>query len=136
MELTDSLQRRRPALMPFPDLTSTNPAAFNLGITRSSRRKPPEPLVFSIDRSLGRKKVPEALRAAGLDVRVHDELFAQATEDVAVLAAKLRFLQYHILALTGDEAATLIWSAMGAMTRLRRRYAKAALLRRSRADLE
>src|SRR5262249_5105997 len=51
----------------------------------SSRRKPPEPLVFFIDRSLGRKKVPDALRAAGLDVRVHDELFPQATEDVVWL---------------------------------------------------
>src|SRR5438876_7899284 len=52
----------------------------------SSRRKPPESLVFFIDRSLGRKKVPEALRAAGLDIRVHDELFPQATQDVVWLA--------------------------------------------------
>jgi hypothetical protein len=35
----------------------------------SSRRKPPEPLVFFIDRSLGRKKVPDALRAAGVEIR-------------------------------------------------------------------
>src|SRR5688572_3484619 len=48
----------------------------------SSRRKPPEPLVFFIDRSLGRKKVPEALRAAGVEIRVHDELFPQGTLDV------------------------------------------------------
>jgi PIN like domain len=69
--------------------------------------------------------VPEALRAAGLDIRVHDELFPQATQDIvwlteagaqrwvvitrddrirynqlekqAVLAAKLRFLQHHVL---------------------------------------
>src|SRR5438876_8403358 len=51
----------------------------------SSRRKPPESLVFFIDRSLGRKKVPEALRAAGLDIRVHDELFPQATQDAVWL---------------------------------------------------
>jgi len=30
--------------------------------------------------------VPEALRAAGLDIRVHDELFPQATQDVVWLA--------------------------------------------------
>jgi hypothetical protein len=29
--------------------------------------------------------VPEALRAAGLDIRVHDELFPQATQDVVWL---------------------------------------------------
>src|SRR5947208_14647121 len=129
----------------------------------SSRRKPPEPLVFFIDRSLGRKKVPEALRAAGLDVRVHDEQFAQATEDVgwlteaaakrwvvitrddrirynqlekqAVLAGKLRFFSITSSALTGDEAATLILAAVSSMTRLCRQYAKADLLPRSRADL-
>jgi hypothetical protein len=41
----------------------------------SSRRKPPESLVFFVDRSLGRKKVPEVLRAASVEIRVHDELF-------------------------------------------------------------
>src|SRR5438132_13386893 len=51
----------------------------------SSRRKPPEPLVFFIDRSLGRRKVPDALRAAGVDVRVLDELFPQATPDITWL---------------------------------------------------
>jgi len=46
----------------------------------SSRRKRPE--VF-VDRSLGRRKVPDALRAAGLDVTViaHDDVFAQDTDD-------------------------------------------------------
>jgi len=29
--------------------------------------------------------VPEALRAAGVDIRVHDELFPQGTEDVVWL---------------------------------------------------
>lgn len=118
----------------------------------SSRRKPPEPLVFFIDRSLGRKKVPQALRAAGLDVRVHDELFPQATEDVvwlteaglqrwvvitrddrirynqlekqAVLAARLRFFSITSSSLTGDEAASLILSAMRAMSRLCRQHAR------------
>src|SRR4029450_9420635 len=106
----------------------------------SSRRKPPEPLVFFIDRSLGRKKVPEAVRAAGIEIRVHDELFPQGTEDVvwlreaaangwgvitrddrirynqlekhAVLAARLRFFSITSSSLTGDEAATVLLAAL------------------------
>src|SRR5690349_23202310 len=104
----------------------------------SSRRKPPEPLVFFIDRSLGRKKVPEALRAAGVESRVHYELFSHGTQDVdwlreagangwvvitrddrirdnqlekqAVIAARLRFFSITSSSLTGDEAASLIRS--------------------------
>jgi hypothetical protein len=100
---------------------------------------------------LGRKKVPDALRAAGLDVRVHDDLFVQGTEDVvwlraagthrwvvitrddrirynrlekeAVLAAKLRFFSITSSSLTGDEAAALILSAFKTMSRLCRRHA-------------
>jgi hypothetical protein len=34
---------------------------------------PPERLVFFIDRSLGRKVIPDALRAAGEEVRIHDD---------------------------------------------------------------
>jgi hypothetical protein len=80
--------------------------------------------------------VPEALRAAGFDVRVHDELFDQETQDVewlreagaqrwvvitgddrirynalekrAVLAARLRFFSITSSSLTGEEAAQLI----------------------------
>ena len=118
----------------------------------SSRRKPPEPLVFFIDRSLGRKKVPDALRAAGVEIRVHDELFPQGTEDViwlgeagahgwvvitrddrirynqlkkrAVLAANLRFFSITSSALTGDEAGALILSALEKMSRLCRQHSK------------
>jgi PIN like domain len=84
--------------------------------------------------------VPEALRAAGVEIRVHDELFPQGTEDVvwlreagvngwvvitrddrirynqlekhAVLAARLRFFSITSSSLTGDEAATLILAAL------------------------
>lgn len=45
----------------------------------------PEPLVFFTDANLGRNIVPGALRAAGEDVRVHDEEFAPATPDAAWL---------------------------------------------------
>jgi hypothetical protein len=37
--------------------------------------------VFFVDRSLGRKAVPEALRQAGEAVVVHDEHFAQDAKD-------------------------------------------------------
>lgn len=100
--------------------------------------------------------MPEALRAAGLDVRVHDELFPQATEDVvwlaeagaqrwvvitrdgrirynqlekqAVLAAKLRFFSITSSSLTGDEAASLILSAIRKMTRLCRQRARGGFI--------
>jgi hypothetical protein len=100
--------------------------------------------------------VPEALRAGGLDIRVHDELFPQATEDVvwlteageqrwvvitrddrirynqlekrAVLAAKLRFFSITSSSLTGDEAASLILSAIGPMSRLCRQHAKGGFI--------
>jgi hypothetical protein len=77
--------------------------------------------------------VPEALRAAGVEIRVHDEVFPQGTEDVvwlreagvnrwivitrddrirynqlekqAVTAARLRFFTITSSSLTGDEAA-------------------------------
>ena len=44
-------------------------------------RREVESLVFFVDRSLGGKLVPEALRAAGRSVAVHDELFASDTPD-------------------------------------------------------
>ena len=37
--------------------------------------------VFFVDRSLGRHQIPDILREAGLDIRVHDEIFAQDAED-------------------------------------------------------
>jgi hypothetical protein len=100
--------------------------------------------------------VPDALRAAGLDVRVHDELFPQATEDVvwlaeagvhrwvvitrddrirynqlekqAVLAAKLRFFSITSSSLTGNEAASLILAAVGPMSRLCRQHEKGGFI--------
>ena len=90
--------------------------------------------------------MPETLRAAGVDIRVHDELFPQATQDVvwleeagkqrwvvvtrdnrirynqlekqAVIAAGLRFFSITSSSLTGDEAAVLILSALDKMSRL------------------
>jgi hypothetical protein len=96
--------------------------------------------------------VPEALRAAGVAIRVHDELFPQGTEDVtwlreagangwivitrddrirynqlekhAIIAAGLRFFSITSSSLTGDEAAILILSALDRMSRLCRQHSK------------
>jgi predicted nuclease of predicted toxin-antitoxin system len=46
----------------------------------------PEPLVFFVDRSLGRRVVPNALRDAGAQVEVHDDHFPQDAQDQVWLA--------------------------------------------------
>ena len=47
----------------------------------NSAPKPPESPTFFLDRSLGRKTVAEALRAAGAKVEMHDDHFAQDATD-------------------------------------------------------
>ncbi|MDT3680849.1 MAG: hypothetical protein ROY82_00035 [Truepera sp.] len=44
-------------------------------------KKPPEPLEFFVDRSLGRIVFPGILRKHGLPARVHDEIFSPDTPD-------------------------------------------------------
>lgn len=44
-------------------------------------RKQPEDLTFFIDRCLGRKHVPDALRKAGANVELHDDHFPQNAVD-------------------------------------------------------
>ena len=51
----------------------------------SSRRKPPEAFVFFIDRSLAERKCPKRCAPRAVEIRVHDELFPQGTEDVVWL---------------------------------------------------
>lgn len=53
---------------------SKKPFAANLPL-------PPEPLVFFVDRALGKKAVPDALRAAGEQVEVHADHFPEAAPD-------------------------------------------------------
>jgi predicted nuclease of predicted toxin-antitoxin system len=48
----------------------------------SSKSKPREPLVFFVDRSLGKKRIAEALRAADTLAHVHDDFFAPGAPDV------------------------------------------------------
>jgi PIN like domain len=47
----------------------------------SSGSKLPEPLVFFIDRSLGRRIVAQALREVGETVEIHDDHFAPDAKD-------------------------------------------------------
>jgi hypothetical protein len=42
---------------------------------------PPEGLVFFVDRSLGKRYVPEALRREGVRVEIHEDHFARDARD-------------------------------------------------------
>jgi predicted nuclease of predicted toxin-antitoxin system len=46
----------------------------------------PEPLVFFVDRSLGRRVIPNALRDVGARVELHDDHFPQDAQDQVWLA--------------------------------------------------
>ena len=48
---------------------------------------PPEPLVCFIDECLGRYAVPDAIRAAGVQVLLHAELFPSGADDESWLRA-------------------------------------------------
>jgi hypothetical protein len=48
---------------------------------KQSVAKPPDGTVFFIDRSLGLEPIRTVLIESGLDVRVHDKLFARDEED-------------------------------------------------------
>jgi predicted nuclease of predicted toxin-antitoxin system len=54
---------------------------------RSAASSPslPDRLVFFTDANLGRRVVPEALRTAGEEVKVHDDCFAAGTQDLVWL---------------------------------------------------
>jgi hypothetical protein len=51
----------------------------------SSGSKPLEPIIFFIDRSLGRKIVAQALRDVGESVEIHDDHFAPDAKDAVWL---------------------------------------------------
>jgi hypothetical protein len=65
--------------MPASADTSKKQSGLNL-------LSPPEPLVFFVDRSLGRHVIPDALRAAGVQVELHDDHFPQDAQDQIWLA--------------------------------------------------
>lgn len=47
----------------------------------SSKSKPPKPPVFFLDRLLGKKVIPAALRQAGVEVHIHDDHFPVNARD-------------------------------------------------------
>lgn len=53
----------------------------------TKRTAPPEPLGVFVDECLGRHAVPDALRAEGVTVTLHHELFPQGTDDADWLSA-------------------------------------------------
>jgi len=87
---------------------------------------PREPLVFFVDRSLGRKVMPDALRAVGAEVRVHDDFFPQDAKDEVSLAEvgrhgwvvltkdkRLRYREVEIQALLAEKVGCFILTARG-----------------------
>src|SRR5260221_14400832 len=60
-------------------MAASGPKSKRLFVVNSP--SPPDPLVFFIDRSLGRKIIAKALRDAGEEVMVHDDHFPQNTRD-------------------------------------------------------
>jgi hypothetical protein len=55
-------------------------------LRKPSAAKPPDDVVFFVDRSLGKIDVPETLRAAGYQCERHDDHWDQTTEDSVWLA--------------------------------------------------
>ena len=112
----------------------------------SSGSKPPEPLVFFIDRSLGRRIVAQALREVGETVEIHDDHFAsnakdevwltevgsrawivltkddriryRVTERTALASARVRAFVLTSSQLLGTEMATAFVKALPRMKRL------------------
>jgi predicted nuclease of predicted toxin-antitoxin system len=56
-------------------------------VANSASPKPPEELTFFLDRQLGRYKMADALRKAGLNVEIHDDHFPQNAQDPEWLTA-------------------------------------------------
>ncbi len=116
----------------------------------SSSSKPLEPLVFFLDRSLGKHKVAAALRQAGARVEIHDDHFPPDARDqdwlrqvgargwiVLTKDRRIRYrgperealLRAHVAAfvltagnLTGEDMAEVFRKALPAMHRLTTRH--------------
>ncbi len=122
------------------------PASKSKKQSAASSRLLPRPFVFFTDANLGRHIVPDALRAAGEQVRVHDEEFEQGTADrvwldragvegwavltkdskiryrsnetEVIFAAKVRAFVLVSSNLPGSEMATIFVQALPSMKRL------------------
>ncbi|MGH7844205.1 MAG: hypothetical protein ACREQW_03410 [Candidatus Binatia bacterium] len=126
----------------------------------SSGSKPPEPLVFFIDRSLGRRIIAQALREAGETVEIHDDHFAldakdevwlvevgrrgwivltkddriryRVAEQTALAAARVKAFVLTSTQLQGREMAAAFVRALPRMKRLIARHAPPFIARVSR----
>jgi hypothetical protein len=127
----------------------------------SSRSTPPEARIYFVDRSLGRRVVPDALRRAGVQVRIHDDHFAQDAHDAdwladvgrrgwvvltkddriryrplergALLAGGVRAFVMTAKGLTGPEMGRVLVEALPAMERLIERLRGSFIARVSRS---
>lgn len=70
----------------------------------NSSSKLPEPLVFFLDRSLGKKKIADALRQAGERVGVHDDHFPPDAKDVDWLSGVGKLRSEHPIVATAQRA--------------------------------
>jgi hypothetical protein len=91
---------------------------------------PPESrLTFFVDRSLGRKVIPEALRNVNEVVKIHDEIFPQNTPDhvwleeagrqnwvVLTKDTRIRHRAIEVLALMSSGVRAFILTARGDLT--------------------
>jgi hypothetical protein len=90
---------------------------------------PPEPPVFFIDRSLGRKVIPSALRQANELVKTHDEIFDQNTPDevwlkeagkqgwiVLTKDTRIRYHAHEVAALLDSGVRAFVLTARGDLT--------------------
>ena len=91
---------------------------------KQSAAKPPDGIVFFIDRSLGIEPIRTALRNLGLDVEIHDDHFARDEEDRAWLRTigergwvvltkdqRLRYRPLEIAALRTSNARVFVLTA-------------------------
>lgn len=80
---------------------------------------PPDPVVYFVDRSLGKHAVPDALRRAGATVELHDDHFAADTPDEVWI----------------EEVAARGWTILTKDSRIRYRPLEHEAVRASRAGL-
>lgn len=118
----------------------------------NSSSKPPEPPIFFLDRSLGKKRVATALREAGAVLHIHDDHFPPDAKDEDWLAEvgrhgwivltkdyRIRYRHVERLALMkagvaafiltsgdlqGEEMAQIFVKALPKMTRFLQKHAK------------
>ena len=121
------------------------------------KSKLPESFVFFVERSLGRKKVAEALRQAGIAVEIHEDHFPSDAKDEVwltevgsrgwVVLTKDRHIRYrepeinailkaHVAAfvltggnLTGDEMAAVFVKALPQIRKLLSKHARPFIAR-------